>query len=879
MRQLLLAVCSLLCLLVDAQPAALTAPSYWNGCEFPGATGGVEYAEGCVTLKYDFSGGGRYVAARFDLDNRPALRMLAFETLFKADVALSIRVCDATGQNLTRTLEGTPDGDWCRVRVSLEGHWDASWGGAKDKVLHQPVGRVEFLAERRGNAAGRGELKVRGIKLSDVAYCEQDEIIPRPLHDLGFDDAQRRSEKARDELSRLVPELERQGLGAKSRATLAVVDRFAGWIDEDLGYGFTNRALLAARERASVAERGVARIRRILAGEERDFPVPRYRTGLIDIRHAQMYGTREYPDGRRDRGPVFLTGFGHFGETQRDLEVFPSLGCNMLQMETGPGRIFPEEDKVDFRGIERFLRVAERAEKANVAVNLLLSPHYFPCWALKKWPHLSECGGGFFGYCTYAPEAKAIIERYLRTVIPRVRGVPALHSVCLSNEPETHVYAGCPVLRREWPKWLERRYGSVDALNKALSVRVKAFEDVPIPAGSKGNRPSRALSEFVRFNKEQFARWHEWMASIVHEMAPEIRVHSKISISGVFTDGDPIFYSIDPEAFGVFSDYNGNDSSDYCSIFSRVSRWSHVWWRMEAAYDWQRSSMDKPVFNSENHLHRHRSEYVPGAHTATVLWQNALHGQAATTLWCWDKDRGSRQTGNDRLIRERPEGLEAWAHAALDLSRLADLVAVFQNMRHDVLVCWSPTAVLEGRSSCEAFFECYRSASFLGRQLGVVTDDRIAAFGKSGAATRPLDRARVILVPSTKCLTEPVRAGLRRFKENGGHVFEAGGMDESALARRLAAESLRWGRPDGPIAVVDDGTPVYGVETRGCRIGEASYIYLCNHLKRSVDVRLEANGEDMISGRSVPRKFSILPLTPMLVRLQHAMPEAKPSGR
>ena len=848
---------------------SMPQPSYWNGNEFPGATGGVEYAEGSLALRYDFSGGGRYVAARFDLARQPMARSLSFETLFEKGVALGIHVRDASGQNLLRRLEGTPDGDWCAVRISLEENWDGSWGGAKDRRLHLPIQRLEFAAERCGSVPGKGVLRVRNITLSDETFHEEDGIYPLPCRNAAPDELRRRTDTALAKLRQLVPQMEARGIGAKSRATLTVADRFGEWIETDLAHGLTNRAMRAARERTALAERGVERAQRILDGLETDFAVPRYRTGPVSAEHSQMIGTREHPDGRKDRGPVFLTGFGHFAMAQRDLELFPSLGCNILQMEIGPSHVFPSEGAINTHALDRFDSVAARAAKANVAVNLLLSPHYFPRWALEKWPHLAGCGGGFFKYCTYADEAKDLIKRYLQIVIPHIRGNPALHSVCLSNEPETHVYGGCPVLRREWPIWLRRRHGDIAALNREMATAYRSFEEVPMPAGSTGNARSRILAEFVRFNTEQFAKWHEWMADCIHGMAPEMQIHSKISVGGVFNDSDPILYSVDPEAFGAFSNFNGNDSSDYCAIFARVSRWSHGWWNMEAAYDWQRASNDKPIFNSENHIHRaSRAEFVPGAHTRTVLWQNAIHGQAATTLWRWDRDFDDGKGQPIGLILERPECLEAWAHAALDISRLANVIASIQNLPPSILVCWQRPAVLEGRASTEDFFACYRSAAFLGQQVGIVTEDALADFGRTGVTRRPLDGARVLLFPSARDVPDSVSAGLKRFATSGGVVVYADCANERALAHRLAEESSSWPIPDHPFARdVAAGTPVYGVETRGVRCDGRAYIYMCNHLKVAQTVRLESDGVDLISGKPVAQVTSVPPLTPMLVEL------------
>ena len=839
-------------------------PSFWHGAEFPGATGTLSVAEGVLTLKYDFSKGGHYVAAHFPLPERPVARTLSLEASFDTSTELTLRVTDATGQAFQQRLSGAP-GDWSRLELPVDGSWPGCWGGAGDHVLHQPIRQFEVLAENltpdhMGGAAG--ELRVRNIAFSADAPARAEAGLPLP--GVPFADLVRRATAARDALQRTVPALEAKGLGAKSRATLATLDHFLPWILEDVARGFTNRAEREARELASLGEKGARRAQDVLDGRAPDFPVPHFRTSKIDISHAQMVADRVWPDGRVDRGPVFLTGYGHFGTVQRNLHQLPPLGNHILQMEIGPNGAVREDGSVNTNHFRSFFDTAARAAAANVQVTLLLSPHYFPDWAFRKWPHLKDCAGGFFRQCVYAPEARAVEERYLRALIPLIRGNPALHSVCLSNEPETHVYAKCPVLRREWPKWLARRHGTVAAFNAKMKTDFPSFADVPMPENFRNNPRSPVLAEFARFNQEMFADWHRWMADLVHELAPELPVHAKIMINPCQWDGNATFYSVDPARFGALSQYNGNDA--YCNYRSGAGwGWIHDWTLMEAGYDWQRSVADLPVFNTENHIQPDRSKgYLPGIHTYATLWQNAIHGQSATTLWCWERAYDSGKSDFNGLILERPEAFEAWAHAALDLSRLADVLAPIQNLPPSVLLFWSADAILRGETKAGAFHRAYRAANFLGQPLGVATPDMLA----SGRLDRPLDRARVILLPDVSAIPADVQAGLDRFVAKGGQVLPVDTARERELAVRLCDLSKGWSLPDLPVArECDSDRTAWGVETRGFRKDGASYISICSHLRAPKKVRLESAGVDLITGLPVPAVLEVAPLRPLLVRL------------
>lgn len=840
-------------------------PTFWWGGEFPGATGRVSCARGILDLHYDFSRGGHYVSAQFKFSEPIRARSLSLEANFDDRVELTLRATDATGQTFQRRFPGAPNG-WDVLTTSIDGSWDGGWGGAADHVVHLPLTGFSVLAEnltadRPGGAVGM--LQVRNVSFSET--CRAD-ALALPLGNVPFESLVRRVGQARDDLQALVPQLESRGVGAKSRATLSVLDYFMPWILEDVARGFTNRAVREARELAWIGERGSRRARKILSGEVRDFPVPHYKTSPIEISHAQMIADRQWPDGHVDRGPVMLTGFGHFGTIQRNLHQLPPIGNHILQMEIGPNSFLPTENTVNTNAIRPFLDAAARGAKENVAITLLLSPHYFPDWAASKWPHLKTCGGGFFKYCVYAPEARGVIEKSLRTVIPLIRGNPALHSVCLSNEPETHVYANCPVLKARWPAWLAKRYGTVEAMNRKMGTSFASLADVPMPADFRNNPRSPILAEFVRFNKTQFAEWHKWMADVIHEMAPEIPLHSKIMVNPCLYDSNATFYSVDPALFGALSQYNGNDSYDNFVALSRGWGWSHDWTLMEAGYDYQRSVVDIPIFNTENHIHPDRSKgYLPGAHTYTVLWQNAIHGQSATTLWCWERAYDSGQSDFNGLILERPEALEAWAHGALDLSRLADMIAPIQNLPPEILIFWSPAAFLEGRSGHESFHRCYRAATFLGHALGFATEDALEIYGRTGVKGRPLDSARIILVPDLEKIPAEIQAGLDRFKTEGGIVRFVQTGNERALFAQLAEQMPAWNLSDVPL-LLKAGRPVYGVETRGYRQADGrSCLSVCNHLRRSVDVQLEKAGTDLVSGQPVLQTLTVAPLQPMLI--------------
>ena len=687
----------------------------------------------------------------------------------------------------------------------------------------------------------------------------------------------------REQLAELVGKLEAKGLGAYSRVTLTVLDNFLTWIEQDLRADLADRAWDTAHSLAEMTAREVARAEAVLAGAAFAAPVPRYRTGPLAVDGPCTIGLRRFPDGREERGPVFLTGYGHFGQVRRDVEKFPGYGCNFLQIEFGPRSVLPDEETYSDRAIDDFLAVCDRAAKADVAVNLLLSPHYFPDWALRKWPDLKDCHGGFLKYCVHDPRARSVVEKSLRYVIPRIKDHPALHSVCLSNEPICVDLRGCAVTKVAWPAWLEKRHGDIAALNRRWRTQHSGFAEIPVPAPDFASTP--ASVDFVRFNQEAFAAFHAWMAGIVHELAPDLPVHAKIMMSAHFHRGLHGMWSVSPELFGELSQYNGNDC---CNWWHRAGDWSTGWRGMEGGYDFQRSLVDLPVFNSENHVIVDRDhDVVPPEHLYTALWQGAIHGQSSTTFWVWERtnDFASSLAGS---ILHRPDGVEALGRCNLDLNRLAPEVASIQRVPPVVGVLWSASSIIMGEAHRLAMWRAYEAAAFQGVQLGFVTERRLEAFAR-GETRRPLDSLKVLLVPGVTHLSAEARDGLAKLAakiqvvivgdepaldEYGNPVTvplpgtRMALPDQSQELSGLLAKALPgWGvTPLVPIRA-EDGEPLFGVEVRSARHEGERVAALCNLLREPRTVDAGAPGMDLLSGRRLPARFVLEPLRPVLLRL------------
>ncbi|HOW71311.1 MAG TPA: beta-galactosidase [Phycisphaerae bacterium] len=141
--------------------------SFNGGPEFPGARGAIAWdgreghvARGCLALQYDFTGGGNYVEAGFALPEGNTARTVRLWIKKPGGHKLTFRTTDSGGQTFQKPLE-YHFADWQQVEVDL-GHWQSSWGGAKDGKVKFPARRFAVLIENSD------EPRVGVLRLDDV---------------------------------------------------------------------------------------------------------------------------------------------------------------------------------------------------------------------------------------------------------------------------------------------------------------------------------------------------------------------------------------------------------------------------------------------------------------------------------------------------------------------------------------------------------------------------------------------------------------------------------------------------------------------------------------------------------------------------------------
>ncbi|MDF2935199.1 MAG: hypothetical protein K0Q90_572 [Paenibacillaceae bacterium] len=419
-------------------------------------------------------------------------------------------------------------------------------------------------------------------------------------------------------------------------------------------------------------------------------------------------------------------------------------------------------------------KVLQDAADHNQAVSLLLSPHYFPAFLLEKYPELKSNNAGFIKYNFNHPKAREVVEDYLRTIIPMVKDYPSLNNLVLSNEPVFMSYKD-PVFLADWQQYLTGLYGSIGQLNEAYGTSFTDFTQVMLPAAVER---TPLYYDWVNFNDQLFGSWHQWMADIIHEMAPDIPLNVKIMAGALSKDQlakSPVSWGVDPEQISGLSQLNGLDAWNFL-----YSEGATITEKLKF-YDLLASFKVAPVINTEDHIIPDKdTRFVPEqvSHVRNDLWQGAIHGRSGSIIWVWDRtdDTTSDLAGS---VLNRPDVVSAIGKTSLDLNRLAAQVTAFQKAPYETAILYSKASNLYRPAYLDAVDRAYTALSYSGQKVGFISEKQIREGKLAGL--------KLLVVPDSRYVDAETLSVIQSCLDHGGTVVV---MGEQALQYNAHQQTL-----------------------------------------------------------------------------------------
>jgi hypothetical protein len=127
-----------------------------------------------------------------------------------------------------------------------------------------------------------------------------------------------------------------------------VLSNFVGYAKEDVDKNEVIRASYALSDMESIKRDLESEISGAMSGMCRLPAVPKWTGDTRPVIKGSSFIAPTTTPGKpgREMRPVFFNGFGHFSEVCDSIEKWPNYGTNIIQFETGPTVVFPEEGKV-----------------------------------------------------------------------------------------------------------------------------------------------------------------------------------------------------------------------------------------------------------------------------------------------------------------------------------------------------------------------------------------------------------------------------------------------------------------------------------------------------------------------------------------------------
>lgn len=453
-----------------------------------------------------------------------------------------------------------------------------------------------------------------------------------------------------------------------------------------------------------------------------------------------------------------------------DVALMTELGVDLVainifgwaQLEARPG-------EYDFSRLDTIMSLLQ---DAGIRVNLGTGTSSPPPWLSRVEPSIlpvdaagvTAWPGGRQAWCPSSPVFRRYALALVEQVAQRYGSHPALALWHVSNELGCHnAHCYCDVSASAFRRWLEARYGSVDALNSAWgtafwSQRYTDWDDIlpPRTTRSAGN-PAQAL-DFRRFSSDALLDYYRAEAEVVrrHSAAP---ITTNVMVTAHIQTQD--YWSWASELEVIANDhYLDHRLADplaelaFSADLTRGLAGGAPWMLMEtstSAVSWQ------PV----NH-----------ARSAEALQRAALthvaRGADSICFFQWRQSQRGAEKFHSALLPHAGVTSEGWA-SSVALSALLDSCAEVVGSRVEasvaMVVSWEAWWAAEGESHPTSRLryldEAHRYARAL-RALGVTVDMVRPGADLSGYA--------LIVVPTLYCVSESEAAAIVAAARGGASV-------------------------------------------------------------------------------------------------------------
>jgi beta-galactosidase len=489
-------------------------------------------------------------------------------------------------------------------------------------------------------------------------------------------------------------------------------------------------------------------------------------SGIAGLCYGGDYNPEQWPE------PVWEDDVGRMRDAGVNLVSVAIFAWAQLEPEEGGYRF----DWLD-RAMDLLAGAGIRADLATATA----SP---PPWLASRHPEILPVDrdghtiwpGGRQAFCPSSPvyreHALALVEQLAR----RYRDHPALAMWHVGNELGGHnAHCFCDVSAEAFRRWLERRYGGIEALNDAWgtafwSQRYASWKEI-LPPRLTGTfvNPTQAL-DFRRFSSDALLDNFRAERDVLRRITPDTPVTTNFMVIGLFDKCD--YWSWAAEVDLVSNDHYltaadpaGHVELAMCADITRGLAGGEPWLLMEhstSAVNWQPRNVAKQ----------------PGQLRRNSL-QHVARGADGVCFFQWRASRAGAEKYHSAMLPHAGTDTKVWREV-VELGRTLEAIAEVRGtrIRADVALVWD----WQARWACDVDAHPSVDVRYLD-QAGALYRALWDA-GVTVDAVRPgadLDRYRLVLAPTLYLVSDADAAALRRYVEGGGHLvttYFSGIVDE-----------------------------------------------------------------------------------------------------
>lgn len=460
-----------------------------------------------------------------------------------------------------------------------------------------------------------------------------------------------------------------------------------------------------------------------------------------------------------------------------------------------------------------------------------------PAWLAHKYPEVRrvradrvrELYNRRQNYCYTSPLYREKVRCIDQKLAQRFGSDPAVILWHISNEMGGDCH--CELCQAEFRRWLQARYGSLQALNKAWNARFwshdyTAWEQIESPAPQGENAVQALALDWKRFVSDRHIDFLKFERDIVKEVAPDAKFTANMMYRFDGIDYFKMAKEIDVASWDNYPTWHKPTETVEETALDTAMMHDLFYSMKGKPFLLMESS---PSFTNWQPISKQKK---PGIAELAAL-QTVAHGADSVLYFQWRASRGAEEKLHGAVVghdgRQDARAFTETVQVGEKLEKLSEITAVQREKQALIVHDWQNKWALEG--SCGPRNAGLGYWDELKRHYNALARAGIAV--EFGDETADLTGYRLVVVPMLYLLTDDFAKKLCGFAQNGGTVvvtYWTGVVDESDLCRLgdtpyglTELLGLRRTEIDG----MYDGETRRCTPVSGCALPEAQASILC----------------------------------------------------